>query len=289
LYTNFIDMKEKIVLITGATSGIGKETARKLAEMGAELVLVARDEEKLNNTIKEITASTGNTKLDYFRCDLSSMNDIRQMTDRFLQKYNRLDVLINNAGLIVPEFRKTVDGYEYTFALNHLGYFLTTGLLIETLLKSAPARIISVSSVAHTWSDIQFDDLMLEKKYNPAKAYGQSKLANILFTRELARRLNGKGVTANCFHPGAVNTRFGSEFKGIFKAGLELFRPLMISPQKAAETPVYLASSLEVEGVSGEYFVKKRPAKTSRAAQDMEKARKLWEISEKLTGFTYPI
>lgn len=282
-------MERKIILITGATSGIGKETAHKLAEMGAELVLVARDEEKLKNTIREIIESTRNTKLDYIRCDLSSMKDIRQMAERFLQRYNRLDVLINNAGLIVPEFRKTVDGYEYTFALNHLGYFLTTGLLIETLLKSAPARIINVSSVAHTWSDIQFDDLMLEKKYNLAKAYGQSKLANILFTKELARRLDGKGVTANCLHPGAVNTRFGSEFKGIFKAAMDILRPLMISPKKAAETPVYLAISNEVGSVSGEYFAKKRPAKTSRAAQDMEKARKLWEISEKLTGFIYHI
>lgn len=282
-------MKNKIILITGATSGIGKETARILAGMGAELVLVARDEDKLKNTISEIGKTTGNTKLEYIQCDLSSLDDIRQMTGNFLQKHKRLDVLINNAGLIVPEFRKTVDGYEYTFALNHLGYFLTTGLLIEILLKSAPARIVSVSSVAHTWSDIQFDDLMFEKKYNPMKAYGQSKLANILFTRELARRLNGKGVTANCLHPGAVNTRFGSEFKGVFKAGIELFRPFMVSPQKAAETPVYLATSSDVEGISGAYFVKKRQAKTSRAAQDMEKARKLWEISEKLTGFTYPV
>lgn len=282
-------MQGKIVLITGATSGIGKATARKLAAMGARLILVARNEEKLKSTITEISSATGNKELDYIPCDLSSMFEIRQMAKQFLQKFPHLDLLINNAGVIVPEYRRTVDGYEYTFALNHLGYFLTTGLLLEALLKHAPARIVSVSSVAHRWSDINFDDLMFERKYNPMKAYGQSKLANILFTRELALRLNGKGVTANCLHPGAVNSQFGSEFKGIFKAGMSLFRPFMISPNKGAETIVYLATSPEVEGVSGRYFARKRVAKTSDAAEDMEKARKLWEISEKLSGFTYPV
>jgi len=277
-------MKGKIVLITGATSGIGKETALGLAKMGATVVLVGRSREKLDRVAGSIASATGNRTIDTMICDLASMENVRKLASNFKQKYQRLDVLINNAGEIVGERRTTVDGFEYTLALDHLSHFLLTMLLLDRIKASAPARIINVSSSAHMFGRIDFDDLMGEKKYNPMKAYGQAKLANLLFARELARRLAGTGVTANAVHPGTVRTNFGKGMKGRWRIFLWLGSPFMIDAEEGAETSIFVASSPEVAGVTGKYFAKKKEKRSSKRSHDQAAAERLWEVSSKLTG-----
>jgi len=277
-------MKGKIVLITGATSGIGKETALGLAKMGATVVLVGRSREKLDRVAGSIASATGNRTIDTMICDLASMENVRKLASNFKQKYQRLDVLINNAGEIVGERRTTVDGFEYTLALDHLSHFLLTMLLLDQIKASAPARIINVSSAAHMFGHIDFDDLMGEKKYNPMKAYGQAKLANLLFARELARRLAGTGVTANAVHPGTVRTNFGKGMKGRWRIFLWLGSPFMIGAEEGAETSIFVASSPEVAGVTGKYFAKKKETRSSKRSHDQAAAERLWEVSSKLTG-----
>lgn len=277
-------MKGKIVLITGATSGIGRETALGLSKKGATLILVGRNREKLDRTVGEITSQTGNQQLDSLVCDLTSMESVRRLAADFRAKYPRLDVLINNAGEIVSERRTTVDGFEYTLALDHLSHFLLTMLLMDIIKASAPSRIINVSSSAHTLGHIDFDDLMGEKKHGAMRAYGQAKLANLLFTYELARRLEGTGVTANALHPGVVRTNFGLGMKGRWRILLMLGKPFTINAKKGAETSIYLASSPEVTGTSGKYFVKKEEKRSSRESYDESVAKRLWNESAKLTG-----
>ena len=277
-------MKGKIVLITGATSGIGKETALGLAKIGATVVLVGRSREKLDRVASIIVSATGNSTIDTMVCDLTSMENVRKLASDFKHKYQRLDVLINNAGEIVSERRITVDGFEYTLALDHLSHFLLTMLLVNLIEASAPARIINVSSSAHLFGRIDFEDLMGEKKYNPMKAYSQAKLANLLFTHELATRLAGTGVTANAVHPGAVRTNFGKGMKGRWRIFLWLGSPFLIDAEEGAETSIFVASSPEVAGITGRYFVKKKEKISSKRSHDQTAAKRLWEVSSKLTG-----
>jgi NAD(P)-dependent dehydrogenase (short-subunit alcohol dehydrogenase family) len=217
--------------------------------------------------------------------DLSVLAEVRRVAAEFLQKHNRLDVLVNNAGAYFAERRLSADGYELTFALNHLSYFLLTALLLDALKAAAPARIVNVSSGAHMLGPLDFDDLMT-KDYGMAgfKAYGRSKLANVMFTYELARRLEGTGVTANALHPGGVNTGFGKNNSGLVKLGMKIFGRFSLTPEQGAQTTIYLASSPEVAGVSGKYFAKCKAVPSSDASYDQAAQRKLWEISEKLVG-----
>jgi NAD(P)-dependent dehydrogenase (short-subunit alcohol dehydrogenase family) len=277
-------MSEKICLITGATSGIGKATAMGLANMGASVVMVGRDRGRGEAALAEIKEGSANASVNLMLADLSSQDEIHRLAGEFKEAYPRLDVLINNAGLFRSERITTQDGLETTFAVNHLAYYLLTQLLLDVLEASAPSRIVNVASGDHSNGTIDFDDLQAEKAYKGAKAYSQSKLATVLFTYELASRLEGTGVTANCLHPGAgVRTNFGSGVTGVFGFMVRALRPFMKSPEKGAETSVYLASSPEVEGLSGGYFVKKAEARSSGASHDERIARRLWEASADLT------
>jgi len=278
-------MGEKVCLITGATSGIGKATAMGLANMGASVVMVGRDRGRGEAALAEIKDGSGNAPVDLMLADLSSQEQVRRLAEEFKEAYPRLDVLINNAGGFHSERITTADGLEMTFAVNHLAYFLLTNLLLDVLEASAPSRVVNVSSGDHSNGTIDFDDLQGEKGYKGAKAYSQSKLANVLFTYELARRLKGTGVTANCLHPGAgVRTNFGSGVSGMFGLTVRALRPLMKSPEKGAETSIYLASSPEMADLSGRYFVKKAEARSSDASHDERIARRLWEVSTQLTN-----
>src|ERR687894_749095 len=277
-------MGEKVCLITGATSGIGKATAMGLANMGASVVMVGRDRGRGEAAIAHIKEKSGNASVDLMLADVSSQEEIRRLADEFKEAYPRLDVLINNAGVFRSERITTADGLEMTFAINHLAYFLLTNLLLDVLKASAPSRIVNVSSGDHSNGTIDFDDLQGKKGYKGAKAYSQSKLANVLFTYELARKLEGTGVTANCLHPGVVGTNLGSGVSGFFGFMVRALRPLMISPEKGAQTSVYLASSPEVEGVSSRYFVKKAETRSSDESYDERIARRLWEVSAELTN-----
>jgi retinol dehydrogenase 14 len=277
-------MGEKVCLITGATSGIGKATAMGLANMGASVVMVGRDRGKGEAVMAEIKEKSPNASVDLMLADVSSQEQIRRLADEFKEAYPRLDVLINNAGVFRSKRLTSADGIEMTFAVNHLAYFLLTNLLLDVLEASAPSRIVNVSSGAQSNGTIDFDDLQGEnKEYKGTKAYSQSKLANVLFTYELARRLEGTGVTANCLHPGAVRTSFGRGSSGVFGFMVRALRPFMISPERGAETSIYLASSPEVDGLSGGYFVKKGEARSSDGSYDERIARRLWEVSAELT------
>jgi NAD(P)-dependent dehydrogenase (short-subunit alcohol dehydrogenase family) len=277
-------MGEKVCLITGATSGIGKATAMGLANMGASVVMVGRDRGRGEAAMADIKEKSGNASVDLMLADVSSQEEIRRLADEFKEAYPQLDVLINNAGVFRSKRITTADGIETTFAVNHLAYFLLTNLLLDVLKTSAPSRIVNVSSGAQSNATIDFDDLQGEKGYKGPKAYSQSKLATVLFTYELARRLEGAGVTANCLHPGVVGTNFGSGVSGVFGFMVRALTPLTISPEKGAETSIYLASSPVVESLSGRYFVKKAEARSSDVSYDDRLARRLWEVSAELTS-----
>ena len=277
-------MGEKVCLITGATSGIGKATPMGLAYMGASVVMVGRDRGKGEAAMAEIKEKSANASVDLMLADLSSQQEIHRLADEFKDTYPRLDVLINNAGVIRSKRITSADGIETTFAVNHLAYFLLTNLLLDVLKASAPSRIVNVASGEQRNASIDFDDLQGEKGYKGAKAYSQSKLATVLFTYELARRLKGTGVSANCLHPGVVGTNLGSGVSGVFGYMVRALTPLMKSPEKGAETSIYLASSPEVEGLSGGYFVNKDEARSSDVSYDEKLARRLWEVSAELTN-----
>ncbi len=278
------DMNGKVVIVTGATSGIGEVTARELAGMGASLVMIGRDRAKSDRVANEIRQKTGNTHVVYLVGDLSSQKDVRRLADEFKVHFSRLDVLLNNAGAVFLTRRETVDGIEMTFGLNHLNYFLLTNLLLDRLVASAPARIVNVSSSAHYGAQLYFDDLENKKGYNGMRAYGQSKLANVLFSYELARRLEGKGVTVNALHPGFVASNFAKNNLGILKPLISLVQMGAISSEQGAQTSIYLATSPEVEGVTGKFFDKMKAVESSPASKDEESARRLWDISAKMTG-----
>jgi NAD(P)-dependent dehydrogenase (short-subunit alcohol dehydrogenase family) len=279
-------MQGKTVVATGATSGIGEAAVLALARMGARIVFVARDEKRAASTLNKLEAIAPGRAYRLHIADLSSMAETRRVGLRIAAAEPRVDVLINNAGAVFSDRRLTPEGLELTFALNHMAYFLMTVALGETLAASAPARIVSTASTAHVGMTLDFGDLQSAKRYWGFKAYGRSKLANILFTRELARRLAGTGVTANCLHPGVVATRFGDGAGGWTGRLFPLARPFFISPEKGADTIVYLASSPEVASVTGQYFANRRVIQPSAAARDDAAARRLWEASEALAGAT---
>lgn len=281
-------MKNKICLITGATSGIGKATAFALAKKGAATIIIGRNKKRCEKTIKEIIKSTGNSSIDYIVADLSSMNDVRKLYIEFKSRYNRLDVLINNVGAKFVKRLVSVDGYEMTLSLNHLSHFLLTNLLMDMLKNSGRARIINVSSGSHGGCPgINFDDLQSERQYIGKKAYAQSKLANILFTYELSRRLESTGVTANAVNPGGVISNFCLN-NGLISWSKHVIAHILyrnlIGPVEGARTSVYLASSPEVEGVTGKYFYNIKPVRSSDTSYDVEMAKNLWNVSKKLTG-----
>ena len=251
--------------------------------MGATVVMVCRDRGRGEAAQAEIKLQTRNDDVHLLLADLASQQSIRQLAEEVHARFQRLDVLINNAGVFLARRSETVDGFEMTFAVNHLAYFLLTNLLLDLLQASAPARIVNVSSAAHRGGRINFDDLQASHRYWGWGAYCQSKLANVLFTYELARRLQGTGVTANCLHPGTVSTNLFQGLPGILSLGAVVARTFLLSPEKGAETMVYLASSPEVVGISGRYFVKRRAVASSRASHDEAAQRKLWEVSAQLT------
>ncbi len=273
-------MQGKVCLVTGATSGIGKEIAHGLSKLGASVAISGRSREKCESAVQETNSAS------YFVADLSSQAEVRKIADEFSSKYDRLDVLVNNAGVFLAERKVTVDGIEYTLAVNHLAPFLLTNLLIDKLKSSAPSRIITTSSYAHYAGQINFDDIQFERRrYTGISAYSQSKLANVLFTRELARQLAGTQVTANCFHPGAVRTNLvqGGSYGMMWKAAGVFF----VGPEKGADTGVHLASSDELVAVTGGYFVKRKKERASEVSYGVETAKKLWKLSEMMTGLSY--
>jgi NAD(P)-dependent dehydrogenase (short-subunit alcohol dehydrogenase family) len=277
-------MKGKTVVATGATSGIGEAAALALAGMGARMVLVARDEARGRATMRKIEAKAPGLGHRLHLADLSSMAETRRVGATIAASEKRVDVLINNAGALFSRRQVTPEGLERTFALNHMAYFVLTAALRDKLVASAPARIVSTSSTAHERAKLDFHDLQSESGYIGFKAYGRSKLANILFTRELARRLGGTGATANCLHPGVVATRFGAASGGMVGLVIPFLRPFFISSEEGADTIAYLASSPEAAGATGGYFVRRKIAEPSAAARDDAAAKRLWEASEALAG-----
>src|SRR5688572_4580962 len=275
-------MNGKICLITGGTNGIGKSTAQELARMGATVIIVGRNAQKTSRVVEEIRRASGNNSVDSLLADLSSQQEVRHLANEFKSKYTHLHVLLNNAGGFFMKRQLSVDGIEVTFGLNHLAYFLLTNLLLDTIKASAPARIINVSSGAHTSGKIEFDNLQGERDYTP-RAYDNSKLANILFTMELAQRLEGTGVTVNALHPGFVATGFAKNNGKVFAALISIFTPLVArSPAKGAQTSIYLASSPSVEGITGKYFYDSHVIPAAPQATDMVVARKLWNGSAEM-------
>ncbi|MGZ4128843.1 MAG: SDR family oxidoreductase [Actinomycetota bacterium] len=276
-------MDGRVCVITGGTSGIGKETARALAERGARVVLINRNAEKAAAVAAEI-ARTATVPVEMVHGDMSSFASIRAAAAGVLDRYPRIDVLINNAGVFRVRRHVTADGFEETFAVNHLAPFLLTNLLLARLKESAPSRVVIVASDAHRGAVLDFTDLLLEHRFGSWKAYSRSKLANVMFSYALARRLNGSGVTANSLHPGFVATRLGSGNKIPIVPVYVLLRPFTISPRAGAETSVFLASSPDVEGVTGKYFDKKKDVRSSRVSMDEEAQELLWKMSAELTG-----
>lgn len=277
-------MKGKTIVATGATSGIGEVAVLELAGMGARVIIIARDEGRAKATMRKLESTAPGLGHRVHLADLSSMAEARRVGAGIAAGEPRIDVLINNAGAMFGERRVTPEGLELTFALNHMAYFVLTQALRERLVASAPARIVSTASAAHQGASLDFDDLQSAKGYGGFKVYGRSKLANILFTRELARRLAGTGVTANCLHPGFVATRFGDSAGGWTSLLIPLARTFALSPEKGADTILYLASSPEVDKGTGEYFVKRKITAPSVAARDDAAAKRLWEASEALAG-----
>jgi NAD(P)-dependent dehydrogenase (short-subunit alcohol dehydrogenase family) len=283
-----VSWKAKTIVVTGATSGIGRATALGLARLDSRLILVGRDAGRAEETIAEIRKATGRKDVEIVRGDFARQAEVRRVADELLARTEAIHVLVNNAGVTLLKRSTTPDGLETTFAVNHLAYFLLTGLLLPRLRAAAPgARIVNVASDAHRWGPLDFDDLQNERSYKAMRVYGQSKTANILFTVELARRLEGSGVSVNAVHPGAVATRLGrgsGPLLDLLQRGLTLF---MKSPERGAETSIHLASAPALEGVSGRYFADKREKQPMQHATDPALAARLWEISERLADFRY--
>ena len=275
-------MKGKTVVITGGTSGIGEIAAERLAQMGARIVLIARDKSRGEATLARLHERAPGLGHAVHYADLARIPEMKRVAAEIAHKEPRIDVLINNAGAMFSSRRLTEDGLEYTFALNHMAYFVVTEGLRERLLASSPARIVNTASSAHQGARLDFDDLQSAKGFGAMKAYGRSKLCNILFTRELARRLHGTGITANCLHPGFVATRFGDQSGGVISRFVGLAKLFAIPPEKGAETIIYLASSPKIAATTGRYFYKCRPITPSYAAPDDRAALLLWERSAAL-------
>jgi retinol dehydrogenase 14 len=284
---NTASMTGKTVLVTGATGGIGRAAATGLASLGARVGITGRDRARADAAAAAISRASGGSAVDVFVADMSSQAEVRRLADEVLATYPRLDVLLNNVGGFWAHRHVTSDGLEHTFALDHLAPFLLTNLLLDRLIASAPARIVTISSGAQSMGKIDFDDLMGERKYSGQQAYNQSKLANVMFTYELARRLGGTGVSANALHPGVTRTAFGAEDPtGTMAPLIAVLRPFMKSPEQGADTAVYLASSPDVEGVTGRYFAGRKAKKSNRSSYDTAVAARLWEVSADLVGLT---
>jgi NAD(P)-dependent dehydrogenase (short-subunit alcohol dehydrogenase family) len=279
-------MKERVCIVTGASSGIGRATALGLAQIGATVVLVCRDRKRGESVVNEAKQRYKNSSVDLLLADLSSQESIRALANQYVSKYERLHVLINNAGAYFTKRHVTADGIETLFAVNYLAPFLLTNLLLDTLQKSAPSRIINVAGAHHSKGKINFDDLQGAKDFNGSRAIAQSKLAVVLYTYELARRLEGTGVTVNCSDPGMVATNLtdkDEDFPKFYKYMFKLLKPFLKSPEKGAVTSIYLASSPEVEGITGQYFIDKKIIKSSPASHDIDTAKHLWDVSVSLT------
>ncbi len=287
--SNYPSMQGKVVLITGATNGIGKEAARQIAQTGATVVVAGRNAKKLTQVVAELQQQTGNPQIDGLLADLSTVAGMRSLAEQFLARYQRLDVLLNNAGALFTERKLTVDGYERTFALNHLSYFLVTQLLLDLLKSSAPARIVNVSSGVHTGGQIRFDDLHGASRYAPLRAYSQSKLANLMFTFEQAKRLAESNVTVNALHPGMVQTGFGRSNQGLIGRVTGIVLGLLqrvqgIGVKEGADTAVYLACSPAVEGITGAYWYKRQQEQSSPDSHDKAQWQRLWAMSAEMVG-----
>jgi NAD(P)-dependent dehydrogenase (short-subunit alcohol dehydrogenase family) len=276
----------RVVVITGANTGIGKQTAIGLAGMGATVVLACRNQAKADAAAAGVTASTGNADVHVVRLDLADLESVRTAAQEILDRWDRLDVLVNNAGLVLKSREFTAQGFEATFGINHLGHFLLTTLLLDRLRASAPARIVNLSSVGHhfAFGGIPWDDLHHDRGYTANGAYCESKLANILFTRELARRLPADEVTVNACHPGAVRSEFAStdDMGRLYGGLMKLIGVFMISARAGARTSIHLASAPALAGQTGGYYVRRKPGHPSRRARDDEAARRLWDVSEEL-------
>jgi len=278
------DMTGRVCVVTGATRGIGRATAEGLAELGATLVLVCRRLDEGETVAREIASAHGGRPALVVPADLSSQRSIRDAAELIRRAHGSLHVLVNNAGLIPRQRETTVDGLEMQFAVNHLAYFLLTNLLLDRLVDGAPSRVVNVSSGAHQGGRLDFGDLQSERRYDPVRVYGRTKLANVLFTYELARRLGGTGVTANCLHPGVVATKLMADYMNVPLVGGAIARTFGASTEKGAETSIYLAASREVEGVTGRYFVGQRETRSSPASYDGTLQQRLWEESARLTS-----
>jgi retinol dehydrogenase 14 len=276
-------MTGKTVLITGGTGGIGRAAAIGLASLGARVGITGRDRERAEVAAAAIAKESGNPAVDVFVADMSSQAEVRRLADEILAVYPRLDVLLNNVGGFWAHRHVTADGFEHTFALNHLAPFLLTNLLLDRLIASAPARVVTVSSGAQSMGNIDFDDLMGEQKYSGSRAYNQSKLANVMFAYELAKRLEGTGVTSTALHPGLTSTAFSAEDPAL---GLlvTILRPFMKSPRRGAETPVYLASSPQAEGLTGQFFANRKVKESHKSSYDTAITGRLWQVSADLVG-----
>jgi len=282
-----LPMTGKVVLITGGTGGIGKATAIGLATMGARVGITGRDLARTEQAAADIRAASGNSAVDAFAADMASQAEVRRLAVAVLEAYPRLDVLVNNVGGFSAHRHTTADGLEHTFALNHLAPFLLTNLLLDRLKACAPARVVTVSSGVQSTGRIEFDDLQGARNYSGQRAYSQSKLANVMFTNELARRLEGTGVTATSLHPGVVRTNFGAEDQAWLLAFIgPVLRPLLKTPGEGAQTSIYLASSPDVDGVTGQFFAKRKPRTANKAADDIDMTARLWEVSADLVGMT---
>jgi retinol dehydrogenase 14 len=276
-------MAGRVCLVTGATTGIGKAAAEELARLGARVGIVARDPARGQAAASDVEAAGDGQQVDLFVADLSSQASVHRLAEQVHSRYERLHVLVNNAGVSLPRRRVTADGLEMTLAVNHLAPFLVTNLLLEQLQASAPARVVTVSSRAERQGHIDFDDLQAERGYN-RRVYSNSKLANVLFTYELARRLQGRGVTANCLHPGVVRTELARDERPGFRLLLLAMWPFLKTPEQGAATTVYLAASPEVAGVSGQFFANRQAVRSSPRSYDRALAERLWRVSEELTG-----
>jgi NAD(P)-dependent dehydrogenase (short-subunit alcohol dehydrogenase family) len=278
----------KVCLITGATSGLGFATARHLAALGATVVVVGRNAAKCSDAVLRVREVAGDGRIDWLAADFAEQRQVRELADEFRRRYSRLDVLVNNAGAIVRNRQVTPDGVEMTLAVNHVAPFLMTNLLLDVLLSSAPARVINVASVAHERARVDFDDLGLRGYYVPFRAYARSKLANLLFTYELARRLEGSGVTANAVNPGLVRTGLGTDNGLVRDVAWRLthlrYRKASLTPEQGADTICFLASSPDVASVNGRYFFARQPIRSSDASYDRTAAERLWSLSERLSG-----
>lgn len=281
-------MDEKVVLITGANSGIGRATALGLARLGATVVMLCRSARRGERALRWLRERSGSDEVHLILADLSRRQEIVEAAGEFEARFPRLDVLVNNAGLVTRKRRLTDDGFELQFFVNHLAYFMLTGLLLDRLKMSAPSRVVNVASSAHSRGTLDFDNLQGEVSFNGWQQYGNTKLANIVFTYELARRLEGSGVTANCLHPGVIHTNLMSSYSKVVNGLWFVLQGFFKKPDEGARTPIYLASSPAVAGVSGRYFRNCAPVGTSERSNDPSVQRRLWDVSETLTGFSFP-